>query len=405
MKINRTYLIIAISSIAVLCVLLIQVHWMIKTANVKEELFNEKANMVLSKTAAALSADKETCRQMQTCIGENEMNITDSLFSNAMDFYNFKSPYSFEVVKPGAVTSNTNIDLHSDVYKKRLEEEEQSSGLELNLFLPQKKQFILAEMGPVFVTSIILLVVILLLFWQTTYSLLKEKRIAAQTTDFLNNITHELSTPLTNISLAGKMISKEAGVKGESRIQQYSEIILTENEKLKHQVEQVLSINAFERNHLQLRSIAFDAHDIIEKMLQTFNLQLEVKNGKMDVALSAEKHVISGDKEHFAHAICNILDNAIKYSEGVPDLVVSTSNVNSFLKIAIADKGIGIPKEYQKKVFEKYFRVPTGDVHDVKGFGLGLAYVKRVVELHQGKIDLLSMKGNGTMITIQLPCA
>ncbi|HRH65806.1 MAG TPA: HAMP domain-containing sensor histidine kinase [Bacteroidia bacterium] len=402
MKLNRTGIFIAISSMALLIVLIIQVNWIIRTAKIKEEIFNEKANMVLSKTAEALSADTSTCRQMEECVGKNEMHKTDSLFSNYMQFYNFHIDYAFEVKKPGAVTIASESGLKNNVYKKRLEEEATKNGLELNLFLPEKRQFIVQEMGPMFITSVILILVVLVMFWRTILLLMREKQISEHTTDFLNNMTHEFKTPLTNIALAGKMIIKDSNFNREDRIKHYSGIILEENEKLRLQVEQVLSMTALERDEIPLRKVELDFHALIHDSLKCISIQIENRQGEIKLNLDAEKFVIMGDKTHLTNALCNLIDNAIKYSNDNPKLSIQTWNNAHHLVVVVSDKGIGIEKEHQKKVFDKYFRVPTGDVHNVKGFGLGLAYVKKIVELHGGTVELQSEKGMGTTFTITL---
>lgn len=405
MKLNRTTVFISISSVALLIVLIIQVNWMIHTARIKEEIFNEKANMVLSRTAEALAADTNACRNMEVCVGRNEIHKTDSLLTNYMDFYNFHIDYYFEVKKPGETAAQNNSGLKNNVYKKRLEEEATRNGLELNLFLPEKRQFIVQEMGPMFITSVILILVVLIMFWRTILLLMREKRLSEHTNDFLNNMTHEFKTPLTNIALAGKMITKDASNRQEEKIKHYSEIILAENEKLRLQVEQVLSMTALERGEIPLRKTELDVHELIREAIKYISIQIENKQGELKLNLDAENPVILGDKTHLVNALYNLVDNAIKYSREKPELSIRTCNHEQQFILVVSDKGIGIEKEYQKKVFEKFFRVPTGDVHDVKGFGLGLSYIKKIVELHQGKIDLESTPGKGTTFTITLPNA
>jgi two-component system phosphate regulon sensor histidine kinase PhoR len=403
MKKSRTNIFIAVSSIALLIVLIIQVNWIFRTAKIKEGIFNEKANMVLSKTAEALSADTMMCKTMEMCIGKDEIHVTDSLFNNYMNFYNLHIDYSFDVKAPGSVTSENEGGLKNNIYKKRIEEEATKNGLELNLFLPGKKQFIKQEMGTMFITSVILIIVVLVMFWRTILLLLKEKRVSEHTTDFLNNMTHEFKTPLTNIALAGKMIVKDATIAQEDKIRHYSGIILEENEKLRHQVEQVLSMTALERGEIPLLKTELDFHEIIKESLKYISIQIENKQGNLELNLDADNFVVVGDRTHLTNALCNLVDNAIKYSKDVPELSVKTKNIDQNLIVVISDKGIGIEKIYQKKVFDKFFRVPTGDVHNVKGFGLGLAFIKRIVELHGGSIDLRSEVGVGTTFTITVP--
>ncbi|MBC7865835.1 MAG: HAMP domain-containing histidine kinase [Bacteroidia bacterium] len=411
MKANRTYLFIAISSVALLVVLIIQVNWIFQTAKIKEDLFNEKANMVLARTTEALSADKETCRNMEACIGKNETHKIDSLFNHYMNYYNFHVDYTFKVVKPDFYVSK-NRSVSKDTlphpqgcYNKSLDEMAGNSGFELKLIFPEKEKFIMEEMGVLFITSVILILVVLVMFWRTILSLIKEKRISEHTTDFLNNMTHEFKTPLTNIALAGKMLVKDSTIKQEEKIKHYSAIILEENEKLRLQVEQVLSMTALERGEIPIQKTELDFHQLIRDSLKSISIQIENKQGNLKLDLGAERFVIMGDKTHLTNAMCNLVDNAIKYAKEKPEVAIKTYNSAENLVVVIADKGIGIDKEYQKKVFDKFFRVPTGNVHDVKGFGLGLAYIKKIIELHGGTIELESEKGEGTAFTITLPYA
>jgi two-component system phosphate regulon sensor histidine kinase PhoR len=216
-------------------------------------------------------------------------------------------------------------------------------------------------------------------------------------------MTHEFKTPLTNIALAGRMLLKETAVKEGDKIQHYSGIILEENEKLRLQVEQVLSMTALERGEIPLRKTELDFHELISESIKCIGIQIENKQANIDINPDAESFVVLGDRTHLINALSNLIDNALKYSGEKPGLGVRTSNCGRNLIIVVSDKGIGIEKEYHQKVFEMYFRVPTGDVHDVKGFGLGLAYVKKIVELHGGTIGLQSEKGKGTIFTITIP--
>lgn len=424
MQLNRTNIFIVISTIALLAVLIIQVNWIFQTAKIKEEIFNERANMVLLRTTEAISSDKETCRKIGDSVdndsnfgsaaklGKNEGRKIDSLFNHYMKYYNFHINYSYEVKKsnPDITAAENRITNYS--YNKTLEDAG-NDGVELKLIVPEKRQFIIAEMGTLFITSVILILVVLIMFWRTILLLIREKKISEHTTDFLNNMTHEFKTPLTNIALAGKMIIKDSTVKQDSKIKHYSEIILEENEKLRLQVEQVLSMTALERGEIPLLKTEIDFHELINNSVKYISIQIENNKGNIKLNLNADRFMVFGDKTHLTNALCNLIDNSIKYSLEKLEITIQTSNIGHHLIVKISDNGIGIEKEYQKKVFDKFFRVPTGDVHDVKGFGLGLAYIKKIVELHNGTIDLQSeiakklsaekLAATGTTFTIALP--
>ncbi|MES2679582.1 MAG: HAMP domain-containing sensor histidine kinase [Bacteroidota bacterium] len=426
MKLNKTYLFITISSVALLAVLIIQVNWILQTARMKEELFNEKANMVLSKTAEALTADKETFKNIETGVGGDDVRKIDSIFNYYMKFYKIQIGYFFEV-KPGIPETKSGGDGKNiffgdqpNCYKQCLPAGQgkvngtSGAGVELKLVFPDKEEFIIEEMGGLFIASVILILIVLLMFWKNTASLIKEKEISEHTTDFLNNMTHEFKTPLTNIGLAGKMIIRDMAVKQnvqaekqDDKIKHYSEIILEENEKLRLQVEQVLSMTALERGEIPLQKTELDFHGLIENAIKCISIQVENQDGHLQVKLDAAKYVVMGDQTHLTNALCNLIDNAIKYSRAKPEISVITSNSPDSLIIEVADRGIGIEKAYHKKVFEKFFRVPTGDLHDVKGFGLGLAYIKKIIELHGGTIALRSngdpANNPGATFTITLP--
>lgn len=407
MKLNRTHLFITITSLALVAVLIIQINWIVETAKIREELFSEKANMVLSRTTEALSLDTVLRRKMESGLDRTDVQKIDSLFIFYMKFYNFRIDYYFEV-KPGLNTTTNDIISYNiypreaGCYKKSFDEIASKNGFELKLIFPDKEEFIMQEMGILFITSVLLILVVLVLFWQTILSLLKQKKISEHTTDFLNNMTHEFKTPLTNIALAGKMITKEANLKQEDRIKHYTGIILEENEKLRFQVEQVLNMTALERGEIPLQKTELNLHQLIRDCLKCISVQIENKHGNLNLELNAKEYILAGDKIHLANALCNLIDNAIKYSKEKPELTVKTLNEGGMLILMVSDKGIGIEEEYQKKIFDKFFRIPTGDVHDVKGFGLGLAYIKKIIELHTGTITLISKKGEGTTFSIRL---
>ncbi|MBK6838504.1 MAG: HAMP domain-containing histidine kinase [Bacteroidetes bacterium] len=287
--------------------------------------------------------------------------------------------------------------------KKRLEEEATKMVLNSTCFFPARSNSSSEEMGTLFITSVLLILIVLIMFWRTILSLINEKRISEHTTDFLNNMTHEFKTPLTNIALAGKMIRKDVGTGQEEKIKHYSGIILQENEKLRLQVEQVLSMTALERGEIPLRKTELDFHELISDALKSMSLQLENAKGEIDLALNAEKVVVFGDKTHLTNAMCNLIDNAIKYAKEIPTIRIQTTNEGDDLVVVFSDSGIGIDKDFHKKVFDKFFRVPTGDVHNVKGFGLGLAYIKKIIELHGGRIEIQSEKDKGTSFRFTLP--
>jgi two-component system phosphate regulon sensor histidine kinase PhoR len=413
MKFNKTYLYITISSIALVVVLLIQINWILQTAKIKEEIFNDKANMVLSRTTEELCKDQAICNRISSCVDVDENNRVkaildntdvakiDSLFNKYMKYYNLQLECKFLIEQYDSTLNPSKKVFMSNTFYKPLEEATNIQGLKLKLIIPDKRQFILAEMGGMFITSVVLILVVLAMFWRTILSLLKEKKLAEQTTEFLNNMTHEFKTPLANISLASKLMQKEQSKFENTKLQNYSEIIISENEKLASQVEQLLGMTALERGDIPLHKQELNVHELILDVVKCMNIQIENRNGKIALQLNAANPMLWADKNHLQNAVSNLIDNAIKYSSNEVNIHIETYLLDNNLVLLIQDHGIGMEKEHQQKIFDKYYRVPTGNIHNVKGFGLGLAYVKKILELHHASIELKSKIGQGSSFIIK----
>lgn len=411
MKRGSTSFFILFATAALGVVLLIQVNWIIRTAKIKEELFNEKVNLVLAKTTEALADNTADNEAPEVFSSTAEMHIIDSLLQYYTAAYDLRLEYTFELVplptEDGYSTRFVrNLYNGTDNYQTCITDMPTGkNNRELKLHFPGKQQYILAEMGLPFIASVVLIVLVLLLSWRTMRSLLRQKRIAEHTTDFLNNMTHELKTPLTNIALAGRMLSRDTTLSPEEKIQHYSGIILSENEKLRLQVEEVLSMSALERGEISLHSQRLDLHYLIHESVKQMQLRLDQAGAVVHLQLEAGRHEVTGDAVHLINTLNNLLDNALKYSREKPELIIRTANDGKHLILSVSDNGIGIEKEYLPRIFEKYFRVPTGDTQKARGFGLGLAYVKKIAELHGGSVTVKSEKDKGSCFTLGLPYA
>ena len=222
-------------------------------------------------------------------------------------------------------------------------------------------------------------------------------------TDFINNMTHELKTPISTIQLAAEMLTDPTLSRNEQSIKRYAGMIHEENRRMQSHVEKVLQFARLEKGNFKLTYTTIDIHDLIEEIVQKLSLRMDKASGTMDCHLNAEHFRIEGDEMHLTNVIYNLLDNAIKYAQDQPVINIYTRDTPDGLSISIQDQGIGMSKDALKKVFEKFYRVPTGNIHNVKGFGLGLSYVKLMAEAHGGTIHAQSKLGKGSVFELILP--
>jgi two-component system, OmpR family, phosphate regulon sensor histidine kinase PhoR len=252
--------------------------------------------------------------------------------------------------------------------------------------------------------SIVFTVIIILAFYVTVRTLFNQKKLSEIKSDFINNMTHELKTPLATISLAIDALTNEKVIHDTDKIRYYSAMIKEENKRMNKQVEKILQAARLEKEEIKLNIQKLDAHQIIAKVAENLELQIHEKHGSLQLKLNAPNPVLWADEVHFSNIIFNLLDNAIKYSEKAPVIVVETlSGGTGQLSIKVADNGIGMDRETQSRIFEKFYRAHTGDIHNVKGFGLGLSYVKAIVDAHDGRVKVESAPGRGSTFTITLP--
>jgi two-component system, OmpR family, phosphate regulon sensor histidine kinase PhoR len=267
---------------------------------------------------------------------------------------------------------------------------------------PNKEAHLINQMGIWSFSSLVLLLVILF-FAYTLFVILKQKRLSEIQKDFINNMTHEFKTPISTIAVSTEVLKNPAIVYQPERLLSYTTIIEKENMRLKHQVERVLQMARFDKEDIGLKKEEIDVHEIIRDAMQNTALSLHEKNGTIQCDLQASTHLVTADRLHLTNVLYNLIDNAIKYCVGSPEIVIATSSKAKHLFISVQDNGLGIARENHRKVFQKFYRVPTGNVHDVKGFGLGLHYVKSVITAHKGTIKLESELGKGSIFIITLP--
>ena len=338
-----------------------------------------------------------------------DVNLIDELLQKKLESKGIDLQYKFGVLPPGrdTILSTDQVNLTELVgteYRAKLFPHQfLSQPTLLYLTFPKKINFLLQTMWIRLFTSVIFILIIIFSFAFTIWIIFRQKKLSDMKNDFINNMTHEFKTPITTISLAGQAIRDPDVVKNENRLLRFSSIIIDESSKLGNQVEKILQMAILDRGSFQLNEDHVNVHDIITTISQNINLRLNENDEYIKLHLNAETPVLEGDELHITNIIDNLVDNAIKYSNDTPDITISTQNTKNGIIISFEDKGIGMSKDTLKRIFEKFYRVHTGNVHNVKGFGLGLSYVKTMVEAHGGKISVDSELGKGTTFEVFLP--
>lgn len=267
---------------------------------------------------------------------------------------------------------------------------------------PNREAHLLNQMGIWSFSSVVLLIVIFF-FSYTLFVILKQKRLSEIQKDFINNMTHEFKTPISTIAVSTEVLKDPNIIHQPERLRNYAGIIEKENSRLKHHVERVLQMARLDKENIELKKEPIDIHQLIHDAIGNVSLLVQEKNGRIKPDLQATAHELKGDKLHFTNVLNNLLDNAIKYCNTIPEISIRSYNQENKIVVEVKDNGLGILPENQKRIFQKFYRVPTGNVHDVKGFGLGLSYVKTIVEEHRGEIKLSSEIGKGSTFTLFIP--
>ncbi|RED45879.1 sensor histidine kinase [Seonamhaeicola aphaedonensis] len=282
-------------------------------------------------------------------------------------------------------------------------DENRQTPYKLLVNFPKDSRFILAPIIGMILLSIVFTSIIVIAYSSTLYQLIKQRKISQIKTDFINNMTHEFKTPIATINLALDAIKNPAIIDDKDKVKRYLTMIKEENKRMHAQVENVLRISKLEKNELNISKDRVKLHDMIETAIAHVELIIENRQGYIKTLFEASKSSVLANETHFVNVIVNILDNAIKYSPNAPEIEVYTENIGTNIILKIKDHGSGMSKAASKRVFEKFYREHTGDIHNVKGHGLGLAYVKRIVDDHQGYVSVESEKGKGSTFIIKLP--
>lgn len=343
---------------------------------------------------------------------ENRLNfiILDSMIQGELRKKNIYSDYEFGVYSP---LRNVMIIEKTGHYHKKLLEEGYAFNIfprdlfmtpeYLMIYFPNKAAYLFMQNWQMILLSFILIFIIAFSFSYTIITIFKQKKLSEMKNDFINNMTHEFKTPISTIALSCEVLSDNSVEKSQPLYNNYIRVINEENKRLGAMAEKILQTAVIDKGQVNLHTELIDIHKIINETVQSIRIQVEVKKGMIKTELNAENTLISADKTHITNVIYNVIDNANKYSIVNPYIIVKTISDNKGIHITVCDNGIGISKANQKKIFDRLYRVNTGNVHNVKGFGLGLHYVKTIVETHGGKVNVESEIKKGTTIFIFLP--
>ena len=274
---------------------------------------------------------------------------------------------------------------------------------ELVVYFPNEEKHVLSSIAGMMGLSVGLILVIVAVFFSTVQMLLRQKKITRVKNDLINNITHEFKTPISTISLACEALNEPTLATEKSSVTRYTKIIKEENDRLKIMVETLLNTAAMEKSEFSLIKEEADIHDLIRSAALMYEEALKQKDGKIIFELNASPSTVFCDDFHTTNIIANLIDNALKYNERKPEIIISTRNVNKSVVVVVKDNGIGIPKEFQGKIFDTFYRVASGNVQNVRGFGIGLSYAKKIAEAHGGKISFKSDHGNGSEFELIFP--
>lgn len=324
-----------------------------------------------------------------------------SMLTRYLRGYDITIPFTYEILtKQDILEKVNNKKLHNFYYVDMFPFDYLKKDFYLGISFESVQPVILENMGWMFLSSGFCVFGLMFVFIATIMIIMRQQKLSVVKNDFINNMTHEFKTPIATISLATSAIAKEKVLNDKEQLLKFNAMIKSENDRMNKYVERILQQAKLDRQELHLDRNDIDMNDLIREAVGHFMLQVQTVGGTLDCRLDAENFILLGDEVHLMNVICNLLDNAIKYSSEAPHIEVYTQRERDAFIIGVKDEGIGISKDTQKKVFKRFYRVTTGNLHNVKGFGLGLSYAKSIVELHNGIIRLTSKKNKGTLVEI-----
>lgn len=369
-------------------------NWMLKQSDMVSDIFDE---------LVSINIYKGYNEKADTLLIDSILRaeLLDKCINARYEFGIYSNTYNYF---PTGTSAETQKEIIASSYKINLSPDNVFITPQyLSVYFPSEKNFILQTMWLMLTGSGILVLAIIFSFYYTVSTILKQKKLSDIKNDFINNMTHELKTPISTVSLASEMLGDTSIEKSKDRTEHYIRIIKEENQRLGLLVENILQTAVLDKGQFKLHMQEVDAHEIIDRAISNIRLQVEKREGEIHLEKNASQNIISADRVHLTNIIYNLVDNALKYSEQKPAIRISTEDRSGEIMISVSDNGIGISKENQKKIFDTFYRVPTGNIHNVKGFGLGLSYVKAAVEKHHGHISVESETDKGSTFKIFIP--
>lgn len=419
MKSSTIRYVVILAALCIVGITITQIYWVRKAFDLKEAEFVRTVNTALYNVAQQIFEINNTpspainpVKQLSTNYfivmvnSELDANLLEYLLRSEFERRNIVADFEY-----GVYDCSSEKMVYGDYVPLQTENEKITSKklpkwanqeYYFGVQFPNRAAHIINQMGIWSFSSVVLLLVIVF-FAYALFVILKQKRLSEIQKDFINNMTHEFKTPIATIAVSAEVLKDPNIVHQPERLLNYASIIEKENVRLKQQVERVLQMARFDKDIVGLRKERADIHQIIQDSIRQASLALLESGGKVTEELNAAIHEFAVDKLHLTNALNNLIDNAIKYCRTIPEIVVRSYNVNDGIVVEVKDNGIGIDKENQKRIFQRFYRVSTGNVHDVKGFGLGLNYVQTVIEAHKGKISVNSSPGEGCVFRIFLP--
>jgi two-component system, OmpR family, phosphate regulon sensor histidine kinase PhoR len=412
---------IAVTGISFMILLVIQFGWIRKSIDMNRRLFADRMVVVSNNIRDAFLDDQPlqnkylngSLGRYDLFVGDVNMQRLEGIIKQKLDsvLEAYKMPLSTSMI--GRLDSSCylmyyvspafrNQKMDHSPYKICLCSNRYKGSLDIGFDLYSDNMLIRDSSGLI-LPSVILILLLIALFTYIIYVINRQKRLAELKNDFINNLTHEFNTPLFSIGLTSNLLFRSEPVQQSEKLKGYVELITTEKNRLQTQVDKILRLSAVESGSMMIEKVKVDMDDIIRQNMAVFLPVVSERGGSISFNARAKDHIVSGDPVHLFNAISNLIDNAVKYSKDIPDVIVETDNTEKDLVISMRDKGIGMNESDLQMIFNKFYRVKQGDRHDVKGFGIGLSYVKKIVELHNGSIETKSRPGEGSVFNIHLP--